>query len=213
MNILIFGRSNLTVHFSQEDHGSCEPSSEHPAFTVQSIPPPGAYDGACYNLAELFLSNSSRPANVSDWTDAEDRNPLNATALNSVAFDYRANYSRIWYQQTNDSMYGTIAPGEMAARQITVYPERDCTQGKGYPPRELGMAPYYSWNCQSKASGSCFSLPEEVKSFYVRSAATFQETWGDGCWDMEARGGAAVLQATGDWMVAAGIIVVLMFVT
>lgn len=147
------------------------------------------------------------PTNASNYSDVEDRKPLNATALNSAAFDMQANYSRIWYQQTNESMYGTTAPGEMAARQLTIYPERDCRQGKGNPPRELGMAPYYSWNCQSEASGSCYSLPEQIKSFYIRSAATFQETYGDECWDMEARGAAAGLRIASGWVVA-GVVVV-----
>lgn len=109
-------------------------------------------------------------------------------------------------------MYGTTAPGEIAARQLTIYPERDCKQGKGNPPRELGMAPYYSWNCQSEASGSCYSLPEQIKSFYIRSAATFQETYGGDCWDMEARGTASELRMANGWFVAFCAIVISAFI-
>lgn len=163
-------------------------------------------------MEELFAGKSTMPTNAREYSDVEARNPLNATALNSAAFDVQGNYSRIWYQQTNASMYGSTAPGEMAARQLTVYPERDCVQGKGNPPRELGMAPYYSWNCQSEEAGSCYSMPEEIRSFYIRSAATFQDTWGDSCWEMEARGSAAGPQIASIWGVAVSMMAVLVLV-
>lgn len=162
----------------------------------------GSYSGACYNLDELFAGNSTAPTNARDYSDVEARNPLGATALNSAAWDPQANYSRIWYQQTNESLPGDTGSDKMAARQLTVYPERDCRQGKGNPPVELGMAAYYSWNCQSEAKGSCYSTPQEIKSFYVRSAADFLGKWDDKCWEMEARGAAAGLNVAGGWYLA-----------
>lgn len=171
---------------------------------MEYIPlPRGAYERECYNLANLFANNFT---NISNPTEphpgvpnsgsarANDPNRLNVTALNRAAYDVQANYSRIWYQQTNESMYGTTAPGEMAARLLNIYPERDCKQGKGNPPLEIGLVPFYSWNCQSEASGECYSTPEEIQSFGISSAALFQETYGGSCWAMEARGAASELQ-------------------
>ena len=194
------------MHFSSEDDASCEPSNNHPGFTMKYVPTSsGVYDRGCYDLADLFASNFSNISTpgkpypgdgdrVANATSAITRasNKLNVTALNSHAFDIRANYSRIWYQQTNESMYGTTAPGETAARLLTVYPERGCKQGRGYPPEDIGLAPFYSWTCQSEASGECYSTPEEIQSFHISSAAEYEDD-GD-CWAMEARGSAADLK-------------------
>jgi hypothetical protein len=194
------------VYFSREDDASCEPSENHPGFTMKYIPTPeGIYQRGCYDLAELFASNFSNISTpgkpypgdgdrVPNATSAITRasNKLNLTAFNSAAFDVRANYSRIWYQQTNESMYGTTAPGEIGARLLTVYPERGCKQGKGYPPPDIGMAPFYSWTCQSEAEGECYSTPEEIQSFLISSA--FGNEDGGDCFAMEARGSAAELK-------------------
>jgi hypothetical protein len=193
------------VYFSREDDASCEPSTDNPGFTMKYVPTPeGIYQRGCYDLAELFASNFSNistpgqpyrdgdsvPTRISSITRAS--NKLNLTALNSAAWDVRANYSRIWYQQTNETMYGTTAPGEIGARLLTVYPERGCKQGKGYPPPDIGMASFYSWTCQSEASGECYSTPEEIQSFLISSA--FGNEDGGDCFAMEARGSAAELK-------------------
>lgn len=152
---------------------------------------------------DLFANNFT---NVSNPTEphpgvpnsgsaiANDPNRLNVTALNRATFDVNANYSRIWYQQTNESMYGTTAPGEIAARQLYVYSERSCEQGKGNPLVDIGVVPYYGWNCQSEADGECYSTPQEIQSFSISSAALFEETHGGDCWAMEARGSATDLK-------------------
>jgi hypothetical protein len=202
------------VYFSSEDDASCEPSENHPGFTVKHIPlPRGVYEGGCYNLADLFASNYSNVSipGLSNATSSitRDSNRLNVTALNRAAFNVNANYSRIWYQQTNETMYGTTAPGEIAARLLNVYPDRDCKQGKGYPPEDIGLAPYYSWNCQSEAEGECYSTPEEIQSFGISSAALYGETYGGHCFAMEARGSAAELKP---WRCFLTIVVGLMLV-
>jgi hypothetical protein len=205
------------VYFSSEDDASCEPSTNHPGFTMQHIPKPRFLSGrACYNLADLFVPNFSRGqrlperpntinalnatisnANAPNTTNgtistATGFNRLHLSVLNAASFTFPTNYSRIWYQQTNESMDGTTAPGEMAARLLTVYTVRDCRQSRGYPPKELELAPVYSWTCQSEASGECFSTPEEIQSFHISSAAVY----GDGkkCVTMEARGSAEELR-------------------
>jgi hypothetical protein len=196
----------LTVYFSREDDASCEPSTNHPGFTMKYIPTSrGIYDRGCYNMADLFASNFSNISTPGEpYSGVRDRvpnataaitrasNKLNVTALNSAAFDVHANYSRIWYQQTNKSMYGTMAPGEIAARLLTVYPERGCKQGRGYPPEDIGLAPFYSWTCQSEALGECYSTPEEIQSFHISSTAEYGDH--GGCFAMEARGSAAELK-------------------
>jgi hypothetical protein len=200
------------VYFSSENDASCEPSTNHPGFTMQHIPKPRFLsERACYNLADLFAPNFSRgqrlperlnttnainasAPNTTNGTisTAKGSNRLNLLVLNAASFTFPTNYSRIWYQQTNESMDGTTAPGEMAARLLTVYTVRDCRQSRGYPPKELELAPVYSWTCQSEASGECFSTPEEIQSFHISSAAVY----GDGkkCVTMEARGSAEELR-------------------
>jgi hypothetical protein len=187
---------------------------------MKHIPlPGGVYEGGCYNLADLFASNFSnvsipgeplpgRPNTTISIANAPNR--LNVTTLNKAAFDVGANYSRIWYQQTNETMYGTTAPGEIAARLLNVYPERDCEQGKGYPPADIGLEPFYSWTCQSEAEGECYSTPEEIKSFGISSATVYGEANGGDCFAMEARGSAAELKPGTFWTVFVAFMVVMM---
>jgi hypothetical protein len=134
-------------------------------------------------------------------------NRLNVSILNASAWTLRANYSRIWYQQTNESMYDTAEPGKQAARLLTVYPERNCRQSRGYPPWELELAPVYVWTCQSEASGECYSTAIEIQSFLISSAATYKN--GRGCVAMEARGSAEELKPGYFLSVIVGLIVVL----
>ena len=184
---------------------------------MQHIPKPRFLsERAFYNLADLFapnfsrgqrlperlnttnainatISNANAPNTINGTiSTAKGSNRLNVSVLNSAAFSFAANYSRIWYQQTNKSMPGTTAPGEMAARLLTVYTVRDCRQNRGYPPKELELAPVYSWTCQSEAAGECYSTSEEIQSFHISSAAVY----GDGkhCVTMEARGSAEELR-------------------
>lgn len=205
------------MYFSSENDASCEPSTNHPGFTMNHVPMPRILsERACYNLADLFAPNFTRGqrlprrlnttnatnatisnANAPNTTNgtistAKGSNRLNISVLNSAAFTFPTNYSRIWYQQTNESMDGATAPGEMAARLLTVYSDRDCRQSRWYPPKELELAPVYSWTCQSEAAGECYSTPEEIQSFHISSAAVYGN--GKKCVTMEARGSAEELK-------------------
>jgi hypothetical protein len=223
-------RSNLIVYFSSDDDNGCEPATNHPGFTVEHIPIPrgGVEQRGCYNLADLFAHNFSNVSthgpflpgrlngtNATNVTStingtistANAPNRLNVSIINTAAWTIRANYSRIWYQQTNESMYDTTEPGEVAARLLTVYPERNCRQSRGYPPWEFKLAPVYVWTCQSEASGECYSTSIEIQSFQISSAATYGN--GRDCVAMEKRGSAEELKPGYFLSVIVGFMVVL----
>lgn len=105
-----------------------------------------------------------------------DENPFNLTALNPAAFDRHANYSRIWYQQTNKSISSTVEAGELAARQIMIFPVPDCESGSDTSSIPAKQEPYYSWSCQSEESGSCYSTPHKIRSFWIGSTGRFPDS-------------------------------------
>lgn len=91
---------------------------------------------------------------------------------------------------------------QMLARLIEI--STRCVQYRGRRP---------CTRIESHAGCNIVSLSDRyINSFYIRSAATFQDTWGESCWDMEARGSAAGLKMTSFWFVALSVAAVLIVV-
>lgn len=92
-----------------------------------------------------------------------------------------------------------------------VYSERDCVQGKGFPPREIGAAPYFGQNCRSSEEGKCYQLSERIVSFSINSVEPFYKAEGrKKCWEAKVMGAAASVHAGGFGAVVIGLAVAIM---
>ncbi|THW90557.1 hypothetical protein D6D15_04483 [Aureobasidium pullulans] len=154
------------------------------------------YYSVCFNLDELFTENNntgivqqseilqSRPTNFS-WSASGNEN-----------YNLLANYSQVWYQQTN--ITGKIGAGQDAARQLSVYSGRDCHSINGSELRTL--EPWIGWTCQSEAGGQCDTVPISIKSFLIADASSINNGYPK-CWDDAVMGGASRARVASLWIV------------
>lgn len=177
---------NLTVTFSEESASECpaKDSTTGISFSTYNIPP----QTTCYNLATLFSSNSTSGHTVGNETYSVNQT---YTLYNQDLYSSSTNYSRIRYQQVNET--GDIGSGEDAAIFFTVWSGLDCEQAANGPD-QLGGQPYYVWTCQSEEAGDCYTVPISIQSFSIGRVSTTY-SYADKCFEAEERGAAGRAEA------------------
>lgn len=150
---------NLTLTFADDSTDSCSTSNNASAsavtFSTSSIP-----NGfVCFNLNETFTANRSSGVVTSGHTDYP---AIDWITHNGAGFDPNANYSRIWYQQTNATGTDGAGAGKLAARYLLVYPGYNCNQVSDYTTRSI-----YLQSCQSDVGGQCNTAWYSVASFQI----------------------------------------------
>ncbi|KAH7348372.1 hypothetical protein BKA65DRAFT_594220 [Rhexocercosporidium sp. MPI-PUGE-AT-0058] len=184
------GNGNITVSFFPGSESTC-PKNSTAALILTTSSRPSGY--TCFNLTDIFTSNSTT-GTQGLW---HNRN-INSSTFRGVdyflenrdAFDPAANYSRVWYEQVNET--GTIKPGTDGAWVFYTYAFLDCQQVGG-DKFEMKEYPWFETSCQTKPGGECRDVMKSVKSFAIGPAALYNaghrgcETWAE-------LGGASMLE-------------------
>ncbi|KXS98556.1 hypothetical protein AC578_4326 [Pseudocercospora eumusae] len=179
---------NITVTFSEESASECptKDSASGISFSTYNVPP----IPICYNLATLFSSNSTSGHTVRNSTHWSYSVNQTYTLYNQDLYSSATNYSRIRYQQVNES--GDIGSGEDAAIYFQVWPGIDCEQAN--KPNEFDLQPYYVWTCQSEAAGDCYTVPISIQSFSIGRLAR-RYSYVDKCFEAKELGAAGRVEA------------------
>lgn len=189
--------------FANDQEGSCKDSDTSNALVLTTSSVPRAY--TCFNVTDIFSqSNNSGFQNDTSliWDhgpDPVEHHPPGIAWLlqNQDAFDSKANYTRVWYEQVNQT--GEIKAGEDGAWVFYTYAFPDCEQVGG-DDFELADYPWFETSCQTESGGQCQTVPSPIKSFAIASAAQYNSA--QNCEEWAYLGAAARLDC-GAAMIAA----------
>ena len=160
-------------------------------FTTSTLPA----SQVCVNVADVFSQDNSTGFVKSTDTklnrrgkdDDDTAGPpsgIHYLLGNQDAFDPRANYSRVWHKQVNQ----TAEPGEWAPWYLEVFASRGCAPGDA--PDQRQASPLFSANCQTDMAGQCETVPYSVQSFLLRTNAG-EDQQEDRCVDWRPVGDSA----------------------
>lgn len=96
---------------------------------------------------------------------------------NQELYDPNANYSRVWYQQVNQT---GAKEGKEASWVFYTYAFPDCEQvGLGIEdPYEV--SPWFETSCQTGPDGQCRTTPKPIRSFGINRSDKYNVNH-DGC--------------------------------
>ncbi|KAJ4328365.1 hypothetical protein N0V84_001236 [Fusarium piperis] len=181
----VMGNGNITVaFFADNEEDSCQANDANKTtkgLVLTTSDLPSAY--TCFNLSDIFSqSNDTGFMNATSRVydlDYEllDPNGVHWLLRNRDNFDSNANYSRVWYEQVNQT--GEIKAGEDSPWVFYVYAFEDCQQtGGNDDPYEAW--PWFENSCQTEIGGECRTVPYSIKSFAIHQSLAYNIRHG-GC--------------------------------
>ena len=171
---------NITVtFFGDDEEASCQANDTSRGLILTSSSVPSAF--TCFNLTDTFSqSNDTGFQNATqriydEHGDIIQPNGIDWLLQNGDMFDSKTNYSRVWYEQFNQT--GKKEAGEPAPWVFYVYAFPDCQQVGGDDFDE-DQYPWFETSCQTKVGGQCQTLPYSIKSFGIHSSVEYNARHG-----------------------------------
>lgn len=179
--------------FAEDQESSCQASDISQGLVLTTSSLPSSY--TCFNLTDIFsqsndtgFQNGSQP--IYDYNgDLLEPNGVSWQLQNQDVFDSKANYSRVWYEQMNQT--GDIKAGKDAPWVLYIYAFPDCEQVGG-DDFDQDDYPWFETSCQTEPEGECQEVPYPIKSFAILSAAGYNGNHG-GCETWAYMGAAATI--------------------
>jgi hypothetical protein len=195
---------NVTIAFHSDGQDSCE-SDPSSGLVLTTSTLPNAY--TCFNVSDIFSQKNStgfQNATQHIYTFAPngtqvtlEPNGVDWWLGNQGSFDSKANYSRIWYNQVNQT---DAEAGEAAGWVLYIYAFDDCEQ-LGDDNSNPDDFPWFESSCQTEEAGQCQTVPYSIKSFAIHSATDYNKAR-DGCNTWAYMGAAGTFRAR-TWQVVA----------
>ncbi|OAR03625.1 hypothetical protein LLEC1_04779 [Akanthomyces lecanii] len=187
-------KGNFTVALfadSQGDACGANDISSAISLTTSSVP----VSFTCFNVTDIFShSNNSTTgfqsgrANYHDV--GEQRNGVAWLLQNQHLYDNQANYSRVWYSQSNASR---VEPGKAGKWVFYTYALSNCAQLAEGRPSRPNDHPWYETSCQTAVDGQCRLTPGPIVSFAISTAVQYNPSHG-GCATWAKLGAASTLR-------------------
>lgn len=170
--------------FADDREASCQANDTSQGLVLTTSTLPNSY--TCFNLTDIFSQNNDTgfqdsQSQISHPPDERIHpNGIHWLLRNRDSFDRQANYSRVWYEQVNQT--GEAKAGEDAPWVFYIYAFPDCEQTAG-DDVEYDQNPWFETSCQTEAGGQCRTVPNPIRSFAIHSAREYNighggcETW------------------------------------
>ncbi|KAL2687833.1 hypothetical protein Neosp_005402 [[Neocosmospora] mangrovei] len=150
------GNGNITVaFFADDEEDSCQADNANRTTTglvLTTFDLPSAY--TCFNVSDIFSqSNDTGFMNATSKVydsgyDLREPNGVHWLLRNQDNFDSKANYSRVWYEQVNQT--GEIKAGEDAPWVFYIYAFEDCQQMLAGSEDSSEEWPWFENSCQTE---------------------------------------------------------------
>jgi hypothetical protein len=96
---------------------------------------------------------------------------------NKEKYHPSANYSRIWYEQVNQT--GEIEPGADGSWALHIYAVKDCDRLKpGDEPDDIFDYPWMEISCPTEEGGKCQKVPYSIQSIAIDQTRFWKNGFG-----------------------------------
>ncbi|EEU42393.1 uncharacterized protein NECHADRAFT_79920 [Fusarium vanettenii 77-13-4] len=175
----VIGNGNITVaFFADNEEDACQADNANKTTTglvLTTSDLPSAY--TCFNLSDIFSQSNNTGFMNATWKvydsdyDLREPNGVHWLLRNQDNFDSKANYSRVWYEQVNQT--GEIKAGEDAPWVFYIYAFEDCEQMLAGSDDPYEKWPWFENSCQTEIGGECRTVPYSIKSFAIHQSLAY----------------------------------------
>ncbi|RSL65937.1 hypothetical protein CEP54_004011 [Fusarium duplospermum] len=175
----VIGNGNITVaFFADEEEDACQANDANKTTTglvLTTSDLPSAY--TCFNLSDIFSQSNDTGFMNATWRvydsdyDLREPNGVHWLLRNRDNFDSKANYSRVWYEQVNQT--GEIKAGEDSPWVFYIYAFEDCEQMMAGTDDPYEKWPWFENSCQTEIGGECRTVPYSIKSFAIHQSLAY----------------------------------------